>query len=308
MANRHLSRSIVLQALFEWDLSGHPEELKAIIDRDIVEFAPGHSDAAFMYELAETVQRKRAIIDDIIIKAAPEWPLDKISNVDRNILRLGLAELLFGDREQVPPKVAINESIELAKNFGGENSGKFVNGVLGAVYKEIGEPGKDQATKLKANGKSENPLFAEQDINKLPIEHKAGAVVCAVHEGKHYLALVHDVFGYWTLSKGGVEDGESLEEGAAREIKEEIGLDIEVGEKLGEIEYMAYHPTEGKIRKQVTFFLGKSAYKKLELEVGTGGLDRAQWFQMHEVVDLTIYDDILPLIAKAIALITAPKQ
>jgi N utilization substance protein B len=303
MANRHLSRSIVLQALFEWDFSGNPEELKAIIDRDIAEFAPGHTDAAFMYELAETVQRKQTIIDDIIMKAAPEWPLEKISNVDRNILRMGLAELLFGDRDQVPPKVAINESIELAKNFGGENSGKFVNGVLGAVYKEIGEPGKDQATKLKAKGK-ENPLFAEEDINKLPIEHKAGAVVYAEHEGVRYLAMVHDVFGYWTLSKGGIEEGESLEEGAIREIKEEIGLDIEIGDKLGNIEYIAYHPTEGKIRKQVTFFLGKSVYKELELEKGTGGLDRAQWFELHEVVDLTIYDDILPLIAKAIELIT----
>jgi N utilization substance protein B len=307
MANRHLSRSIVLQSLFEWDFSGNPEELKAIIDRDTAEFAPGHTDAAFMYELAETVQRKQTIIDDIIIKAAPEWPLEKISNVDRNILRMGLAELLFGDREQVPPKVAINEAIELAKNFGGENSGKFVNGVLGAVYKEIGEPGKDQLSKLKPKQKGDPSIFAEEDLSKLPIEHKAGAVVYSLHNGTYYLGLVHDVFGYWTLSKGGVEDGESIEEGAIREVKEEIGLDITIEDKLGEIEYMAYHPTDGKIRKQVTFFLGKSDYKELELEVGTGGLDRASWFQLHEVVDLTIYDDILPLIAKAIALITAPK-
>jgi len=304
MANRHLSRSIVLQALFEWDFSGKPEELKAIIDRDLAEFAPGHTDAAFMYELAETVQRKQAIIDDIITKAAPEWPLDKISNVDRNILRMGLAELLFGDRDQVPPKVAINESIELAKNFGGENSGKFVNGVLGAVYKEIGEPGKEQISTNKPKG-PRPPV--EEDLSKIPIEHKAGAVVFATHEGVHYLALVHDVFGYWTLSKGGVEDGESIEEGAIREIKEEIGLDIELMDKLGEIEYMAYHPTDGKIRKQVTFFLGKAEYKELVLEKGSGGLDRASWFQPHEVVDLTIYDDILPLIAKAIELITQPK-
>jgi N utilization substance protein B len=302
MANRHLSRSIVLQALFEWDFSGNPEELKAIIDRDLAEFAPGHTDAAFMYELAETVQRKQVVIDDIIVKAAPEWPLDKISNVDRNILRMGLAELLFGDRDQVPPKVAINEAIELAKNFGGENSGKFVNGVLGAVYKEIGEPGKDQLSKLKGP-----KVHMEEDITKIPIEHKAGAVVYAEHDGVNYLAMVHDVFGYWTLSKGGVEEGESIEEGAIREIKEEIGLDIELADKLGEIEYMAYHPTDGKIRKQVTFFLGKSEYKELVLEKGSGGLDRASWFQLHEVVDLTMYDDILPLIAKAIELITQPK-
>jgi N utilization substance protein B len=301
MANRHLSRSIVLQALFEWDFVGKPEDLKGMIDRDIVEFGPGHNDQAFMYGIAELVQRKITIIDDILTKAAPEWPLDKISNVDRNILRMGLAELLFGDREQVPPKVAINEAIELAKTFGGENSGKFVNGVLGAVYKEIGEPGKEQISKPKVK----KPIYDEQDLSKIPIERKAGAIVYAVSDGVIYLAMVHDVFGYWTLSKGGVEDGESLETGAAREIKEEIGLDIEVQNKLGEIEYMAYHPEKGKIRKQLHIFLGKSEYKELVLEKGTGGLDKAQWFQLHEVVDLTIYDDILPLIAKAIETITS---
>jgi hypothetical protein len=92
---------------------------------------------------------KKAEIDDIIVKAAPEWPLDKISIVDRNVLRIGLYELIFSDRDEVPAKVAINESIELAKNFGGENSGKFVNGVLGAVYKELGEPGKEAEPRKK---------------------------------------------------------------------------------------------------------------------------------------------------------------
>ena len=301
MANRHLSRSIVLQSLFEWDFSGKPEDLKLVIDRDIAEFAPGHNDNAFIYELAETVQRKQTVIDDIIQKAAPEWPLEKISNVDRNVLRMGLAELLFGDREQVPPKVAINEAIELAKTFGGENSGKFVNGVLGAVYKEIGEPGKEQISTARAK---QNPAMTEEDLSKIPVEHKAGAVVYAKHDGVIYVALVHDVFGYWTLSKGGVEEGESIEEAAVREIKEEIGLDITISEKLGEIEYIAYPPDIGKVRKQVTFFLGKSEYQELALEKGSGGLDRASWFQLHEVVDLTVYDDILPLIAKAIEHIT----
>jgi N utilization substance protein B len=303
MANRHLSRSIVLQALFEWDFSGNPEELKAIIDRDIAEFAPGHTDAAFMYELAETVQRKQAIIDDIIMKAAPEWPLEKISNVDRNILRMGLAELLFGDREQVPPKVAINEAIELAKNFGGENSGKFVNGVLGAVYKEIGEPGKDQLTKPKvANKFPEEPI----DISKLVVEAKAGGIVHARHDGVDYVALVHDVFGYWTLPKGGVEEGETNEEGGKREIEEKLGIAVELGPEIGAIDYVSSHPEKGKIRKVVKFYLAEATYQELDLH-SHGGLDKAAWFQMHEVVDLTIYDDILPLIAKAIEIITAPK-
>lgn len=80
-----------------------------------------------------------------MVKAAPEWPLDKIAPVDRNVLRIGLYELLFGDKSAVPPKVAVNEAIELAKSFGGETSGKFVNGVLGTVYRDIGDA--DAATK-----------------------------------------------------------------------------------------------------------------------------------------------------------------
>jgi N utilization substance protein B len=88
-------------------------------------------------------------IDTIIEKAAPEWPIDQIAIVDRNALRIGLYELLFADKNEVPPKVAINEAIELAKNYGGPNSGKFINGVLGTVYREIGEPGKDDHAPTK---------------------------------------------------------------------------------------------------------------------------------------------------------------
>ncbi len=300
MANRHLSRSIVLQSLFEWDFSGKPEGLQDIIDRNTAEFASGHNDSAFMYALAETVQRKQQIIDDIIVKAAPEWPIEKISNVDRSVLRMGLAELLFGDREQVPPKVAINEAIELAKTFGGENSGKFVNGVLGAVYKEIGEPGKDQTSKPKTP-KVKEPE-EEIDPATLPVEAKSGGLIYTKHDGRLWVALVHDVFGYWTLVKSGVEEGETPEQTALRSIKEKLGLDGEVIEKIGEIDYVASHPEKKKLRKVVTYFLMHAPYKELELR-SNGGLDKAEWLDPAALVDLTIYDDILPSIAKAIEII-----
>ena len=301
MANRHLSRSLVLQALFEWDFTGKPDTLIATVDRDTLEFAPGHIDQEFMHNLAETVQRKLTIIDDIIVKAAPEWPLEKISNVDRNILRMGLAELLFGDREQVPPKVAINEAIELAKNFGGENSSKFVNGVLGAVYKEIGEPGKEQTSRPK----TPRAMLPDEpiDITKLPVEAKAGAIISCEHEGKKMIALAHDVFGYWTILKGGAEEGETAEQTAIREIKEKTDLDITISEKLGEIDYVASHPEKGKIRKLVTYFLAHAPYREITIR-NSGGLDKAQWFPLAEIVDLTIYDDIVPLIAKAVEIIS----
>lgn len=150
MASRHLSRSVAMQSLYEWDFNGRNNDgLADIVERNIKEFAAGVDDTTFIRNLVKGVIDKVADLDKIIEKAAPQWPLDQIAVVDRNVLRLGLYELLFGNREEVPPKVAINEAIELAKSFGGESSGKFVNGVLGTVYREIGEPGKDDAPKVK---------------------------------------------------------------------------------------------------------------------------------------------------------------
>lgn len=297
MANRHLSRSIVLQTLFERDFSVSVDTDEEKIARNISEFGPGLNDNEFIDELYNGVVQKQSIIDEIIEKAAPDWPIDKISIVDRNVLRIGLYELLFSDKKQVPPKVAINEAIELAKSFGGENSGRFVNGVLGAVYKEMGEPDKD----YKATKKPQKAF--ETDPSKFPIEKKAGAVVYAINEDKIYFAFVHDVFGYWTLSKGGIEENEDEEQGAIREIKEEMGLDIKIVELLGRNEYIATHPEKGKIRKQVAFFLGESEYKDLVLEKGTGGLDDARWFSLDEVPELKMYDNMIPLLTKAIQIL-----
>ena len=139
MANRHLSRSVVLQSLFEWDVRGlSTEAALSCLARNTAEYAKAAGDVPFMEELEKGVIERKGDLDLIIEKAAPEWPIDRISPVDRNVLRLGLWELLFADRSKVPAKVAINEAIELGKVFGGENSGRFVNGVLGAVYKELG--------------------------------------------------------------------------------------------------------------------------------------------------------------------------
>src|SRR3989344_359045 len=133
MANRHLSRSIAMQTLFEWDFNGYDDKkIDGMLQRNKKEFGPGvEEDDDFADRLVAGVLKKRRKIDGIIEKAAPEWPIEQVARVDRNVLRLGLWELLFGNRKEVPPKVAINEAIELAKTFGGENSGKFINGVLG---------------------------------------------------------------------------------------------------------------------------------------------------------------------------------
>jgi N utilization substance protein B len=295
MANRHLSRSVVLQTLFEWDFRDCKKDFAdEALQRNAQEFAPGAGDLPFMEELLDGTIARKSDLDMVIEKAAPEWPLDRIALVDRNVLRLGLYELLFSDREKVPAKVAINEAIELAKNFGGENSGRFVNGVLGAVYKELGEPGKDEVSKKRK----------DVPYEQLPVQHLGGAVVYARHDGEIYLALVHDIFGHWTLSKGKIGDkpefaNETIEEGTIREIKEEMGLDIKLVEKIGENEYVASDPKTGKKRKHVVYFLAESPYGELSLKQ-TGGLDDARWFRVQDALELNFYEDMLPIVTKAL--------
>ena len=296
MANRHLSRSVVLQTLFERDFRSLPrEDTNASLTRIAAEFAPAAGDMPFMEELLLGVIDRETDLNLIIGKAAPEWPLDRISPVDRNILRLGLYELLFADRSKVPAKVAINEAIELGKAFGGENSGRFVNGVLGAVYKELGEPGKDEG------GKKRKDIPYDQ----MPVERLGGAVVFARHEGDIYLALVHDIFGHWTLSKGKIGDNpeianETVEEGTIREIKEEIGLTIKLLASLGDNEYVASDPKVGKKRKHVSYFLAQSPYEDVQLQEEKGGLDDARWFKLKDALDLNFYEDILPIVTKGV--------
>lgn len=152
MGSRHFLRSLAMQSLYEWDFNGRDEKkIKSIIKHNVDEFSFEINDQKFIEDLVGGVLKKRKIIDPIIEKSAPEWPIEQITIIDRNILRLGIYELMFGAYEEVPPKVAINEAIELAKTYGGESSGRFVNGVLGTVYKEMGEPMKDDNKNNKDN-------------------------------------------------------------------------------------------------------------------------------------------------------------
>lgn len=147
MANRHLQRSVAMQTLFEWDFDGFPaDRLRELADRNCREFAPGLEDYDFVAYLLDGVRDHQGTIDALIAQCAPEWPLEQVAMVDRNVLRLGVFELVHGDYAAVPPKVAINEAIELAKTFGSDSSPRFVNGVLGTIYREMGEPMKDDTS------------------------------------------------------------------------------------------------------------------------------------------------------------------
>ncbi len=288
-----------MQSLFEWDFNEAvltADQLEMIVRENLAEFALGLETNEFVFNLVNGVVSHQSQLDDIIEKAAPDWPIAQIALVDRNVLRIGLYELLFSNKSEVPARVAINEAIELAKTFGGENSGKFVNGVLGAVYREMGEPGKDDVPAKKKRPK-------DVPYEQMPIEKLCGAMVYIKNADSFLLAMVHDIFGHWTLSKGHTEDGEDLRQATVREIKEEMSLDVEAEDELGYNEYIASDPEKGKIRKQVNYFLAKASDKgALELKK-SGGLDNARWFELGEIADLEIYDDILPIITKGITIL-----
>ena len=138
----------------------------------------------------------------------------------------------------------------------------------------------------------------------MPIQRLSGAVVYAEEDGSMFFALVHDIFGHWTLSKSRIADEETIEDGARRALKEEIGLTVTIEAELGKNEYVASHPELGKVRKQVTYFLAKSDHAELALEQ-KGGLDDARWFKVSEILELNFYEDILPIVTKAVTMLVS---
>ena len=135
-SNRHLGRIVAMQTLYEFDFRGGEAaevELAPVLERNLNEFRSSIDDTAFVEDLVAGVRSSQDQIDAVIAPAAPEWPVDQIAKIDKAVLRIGVYELVI--KRDVPPKVAINEAVELAKTFGGENSSKFVNGVLGTIYR-----------------------------------------------------------------------------------------------------------------------------------------------------------------------------
>lgn len=139
MANRHLARTMAMQALFEIDFRKGEIDIEAAVEHVKDEFAGELEDKGYVLNQVQGVADKIEEIDGILKEFAPEWAIADMTSTDRNILRLGVYELRFD--ENIPSKVAINEAIELGKAFGGGASGKFVNGVLGAIYKKMVEKG-----------------------------------------------------------------------------------------------------------------------------------------------------------------------
>ena len=146
-SNRHLGRMIVLQTLYEYEFRVQSEDKWAnaseILKRNLERYKSSIDDASFIEQLVDGVIARQADLDSQLAPLAPEWPIEQISRIDRAVLRLGLYELLYST-EKVPHKVVINEAVELAKSFGSDNSGKFVNGVLGTAYRTLVEGSSDE--------------------------------------------------------------------------------------------------------------------------------------------------------------------
>ncbi|MBL7156176.1 MAG: transcription antitermination factor NusB [Candidatus Pacebacteria bacterium] len=277
MSSRHLSRSIAMQSLYEWDFYNKERPFKNIIEKNIQEFGPGLKDQTFSIKLAQQVIKYLPQLDNVIEKAAPQWPIQQISIIDRNVLRIGLYELLYGDKKAVPPKVAINEAIELAKNFGGESSGKFVNGVLGTIFKEVPELWKKEKS---------------EQSSQMPEEILSGGLVYRKNNEKYQFALVFDAFGFWTFPKGHLEENETFTQALLRELEEEIGLkDLRIIKELGYREYVAKDPEKGKVKRKVTdFLLEASGNTDLKVEK-SGGIRDGKWFDADKVLELRGYKE-----------------
>jgi N utilization substance protein B len=146
-SNRHLGRIVALQTLYEYEFrtqSGDTSvDVSEILERNLARYETAIEDTQFVEGLIKGVLKEQAAIDEKVQPIAPDWPIDQIARIDRNILRIGIYELLH-QADIVPPKVAINEAVELAKAFGSDNSSKFVNGVLGTAYRTLIE-GADNA-------------------------------------------------------------------------------------------------------------------------------------------------------------------
>ena len=150
-SNRHLGRIVALQSLYEYEFRVKAEDSTADIDdilaRNLERYETTIDDKGFVDTLVKGVLKEQANLDEKIQPIAPDWPIDQIARIDCNILRIGLYELLH-QAKVIPPKVAINEAVELAKAFGSDNSSKFINGVLGTAYRTLVEDTTDGSTKV----------------------------------------------------------------------------------------------------------------------------------------------------------------
>ncbi|HLD27587.1 MAG TPA: transcription antitermination factor NusB [Patescibacteria group bacterium] len=286
MSNRHLARTLVLQSLFQWDFNDKSENVQKILEYNKEEFAPDFDDQEFSRDLLAGVVKKVQELDRLITKYAPEWPLEQITTVDRNVLRIGIFELKYDPA--IPPKVAINEAIEVAKKYGGESSGKFVNGVLGSVYKDM------QAAGEKKECETEPAQ-----------EFSAGGVVYKKEGAEYKFALILDAYDKWTFPKGHIEPGEDKEKAALREVGEETGLTrAKSCGYLGSIDIKVKEPNKAPVPKTVYYYLMETADQELKITKEPEVKD-AKWADKEEALKIISYENALEIFKAALKKLSA---
>ncbi len=289
MLNRHQSREVAVQALFNLDFRENKPVPQDIYQYVLDEFYSKKQDnysSQIFFGILKNIKK----IDEIISSVATDLPFKKIALVDRNILRLGIFEMFFLDGI-IPPRVSINESIELAKTFGGKNSFKFISGVLGTVYKN--SELKKNDTGLKKTNNTDAPMI-----------EKAGAVIFSIKNNILYFALIYDLFGYWTLPKGSLDNkNTTLQETARKKAQEELGIKVEVLDQVGEIIYNVQDENNQSIKNKVVYFLATTDHQPLILQKDNEGLVDARWFTLNELEALKKYDDLSEIINKSIKII-----
>jgi len=299
MAHRRQQRSIMLQLLYAREMRDSEKKDSHFFHREldylIQSFIPipltEEEHTEIIRQLNE-IEHRESEIDAIIEKLSKDWSIQRISLVDKNILRISLYELLFSE-DKLSERIIINEAVELAKKFGGQKSYRFVNGILG------------EAHRLFNGGEESKKTTFDIPYEKMEIDRKVAAVIYSIDEQRNVrIGMVHDIFGYWTLSKGSVDENLGEEESLVKKVKEETDWDIEVIEKLGESEYIAYPPDRGPVRKQVSYYLAKAPYRLPQLGRTTKGLDDVAWFSLDDILDLNLYDDVSKMLVKAIMLLS----
>jgi len=262
---------IALQTLYEWDFDDE-KNAQEVLERNIRK-SGFRVDDDFCNKIVNGVIKNFEKINQLIEKTAPEWPLQQIASIDRAVLRMGIFELIFDD--EVPPKAAINEAVELGKEFGSENSGKFVNGVLGTIYRS-------------------SDRYEKEDL-----AIGSGGIVFKEEDGQLQFLLIKNPFDKWTFPKGKVKEDETWQEAAAREIGEETGIkQAEILEEVGEIKFTDKSKEE-PIKKSIYFYLVKTDQKEITPNKDSDTKE-VKWMSEEDVIKSLGYPNLVDIFKKAL--------
>ncbi len=286
MITRHIAREITLQSLFNLDYRyklTQIEEKKAeeVLDNIITgihnlkKSEPGRDFAKI---LLNGVLENSEKIDDILVKAAPDWGIEKTAIMDRNILRLAIFEMLFKIEDRTPPRVIINEAIELAKTFGHKKTFKFISGVLGTIY---------EVANLE---EVDNEMGVKRKVVK---KMKVGAMPYYIEDGKIKILLVHNIFNKWTLPKGSYENENELEKSLVEILKTKLNVEGKMEEEIGNNKYLAGLNPLKAISKDLKYYLFQvSNPDKIKLNKERKGLNNLKWFPLEKIDGVDKYEDM----------------